>query len=131
MSEEIPLNKQDQLAFAVAQGKSITAWARQNDVPRSTAYGWADNPDFRRLVDRCRRRMLDRALGWLAGHSMWAVKGITKLGETAESESVQLRAMRAVLHDQMAVSRFSNFEYRMAQLEEKQSARTRNASRPA
>ena len=49
MSEEILLNKQDQLAFAVAQGKSTTAWVRQNDLPRSTACEWADNPDFRRL----------------------------------------------------------------------------------
>ena len=75
--------------------------------------------------------MLDRALGWLAGHSMRVVKGMTTLGETAESQSVQLRAMRAVLHDQMAVARHSNFEYRIAQLEEKQRARTGNASRQA
>ena len=129
MSEaETPLSKQDQLALAIAQGKSITRWARENEVPRSTAYYWANDPDVRRLVEDCRRRSLDRALGSMAGHSMWAVQGVIKLGETAESESVQLRARRAVLHDQMTVSKFSNMEYRMAAIEEE--IRVRNAARP-
>ncbi len=56
--------------------------------------------------------------GWMAGHSMRAVKAITKLGETAQSESVQLRAMRAVLHDHMAVAKLSNMEYRISAIEE-------------
>ena len=129
--EEIPLSKQDQLALAIAQGKSITAWARQNDVPTSTAYRWANDPDVRRQVEDWRRRSLDHALGLMARHSMWAVKGINKLGESAESESVQLRARRAVLHDLMKVSNFSNLEYRLAELEEKHRARNGNANRQA
>ncbi len=116
--EEIPLSKQDQLAVAIAQGKSVTAWASQNEVSRATAYRWANDPDVRRQAEDWRRRALDRALGWMAGHSMRAVKAITKLGETAESESVQLRAMRAVLHDHMAVAKLSNMEYRMSAIEE-------------
>ena len=36
----------------------------------------------------------------------------------AESESVQLRACRAVLTDQIAVCKFSDLEYRMAEIEE-------------
>ncbi len=35
--EEVPLSQRDQLAMAVAQGKSIAGWARQNRVPRRTA----------------------------------------------------------------------------------------------
>ena len=116
--EEIPLSKQDQLALAIAQGKSITGWARQNDVPRSTAYSWASKPDCRSDVEDWRRRSLDRVLGWMAGHSLRAVKTLTKLGETAESESVRLRAVRAVLSDQIAVSKHANLEYRMAEIEE-------------
>ena len=34
--EEIPLSQHDQLAMAIAQGKSIAEWAQQNGVPR----GW-------------------------------------------------------------------------------------------
>src|SRR6516165_7599419 len=45
--EEIPLSQHDQLAMAVAQGKSITEWARQNGVPKRTAQRWASEPDIR------------------------------------------------------------------------------------
>ena len=103
--EETPLSKHDQLARAIAQGKSVAQWARQNEVPTRTAQRWANDPNVRRLVADCRRRCLDRALGWLARRSMWAVKRLTALGETAESESVQLRAVRAVLSDQIAVAK--------------------------
>ena len=54
--EEILLSKQDQLALTIAQGKSINEWARQNDVPKSTAYDWANDPECRRLVENRRRR---------------------------------------------------------------------------
>jgi hypothetical protein len=98
--EEIPLSQHDQLAMAIAQGKSIAGWARQNGVPRRTAQRWATEPDVRRQVEDWRRRVLDRALGYMAGRSMWAVRGITELGEKAESESVQLRLSDTqVLHD--------------------------------
>ena len=124
--EEIPLSKQDQLAIAIAQGKSVARWARQNEVPRSTAYKWAHDLDVCRQVDDWRRRVLNRGLGLMASHSAWAVRRIIKLGEAAASESVQLRALRAILSDQMAVAKHANFEYRIAQLEEKRRARTGN-----
>ena len=56
-------------------------------MPRRTAQRWASEPDVRRQVENWRRRILDRALGYMAGRSMWAVKGIAKLGAAAESES--------------------------------------------
>jgi hypothetical protein len=126
--EEIPLSQHDQLAMAIAQGKSIVGWARQNKVPRRTAQRWAAEPDVRRQVEDWRRGLRDRALGYMANHSMWAVRGITALGEKAASESVQLRARRAILLDQIAVSKFSNFEYRMAELEEEVRVRNGNAA---
>jgi len=122
--EEIPSSKQDQLTLAIAHGQSINAWALQNEVPRTTAYRWANDPDVRRQVDDCRRRCLDRALGGMAGRSMRAVQHIIKLGESAESESVQLRAQRAILLDQITVAKHANLEYRMSQIEEKLRART-------
>ena len=128
--EEIPSSQHDQLAMAIAQGKSIVGWARQNGVPSRTAQRWATEPDVRRQVEDWRRRVLDRALGYMAGRSMWAVRGITKLGDAAESESVQLRARRAILQDQISISKFSNFEYRMAELEEEVRVRNGNAARP-
>jgi hypothetical protein len=122
--EGISLSPRDQLMIAIARGQSIAGWARRNNEPESTARRWAADPDLRRQVDDWRRCVLDQALGYMAGHSMWAVRGITALGEKAESESVQLRARRAILQDQIAVSKFSNLEYRMTQIEEILNART-------
>ena len=48
----------------------------------------------------------------------WAVDGIIKLAENAESESVRLAALRAVFSNMMAVSEFAGLEHRMAQIEE-------------
>jgi hypothetical protein len=53
-----------------------------------------------------------------------AANGIVTLAKEAESESVQLRAWRAILADQMAVSKFSDLEYRMTEIEEQLSERT-------
>ena len=64
MSEqETPLSKQHQLAVAIAQGKSVAAWASQNQMRGTTAFRWADDPDVRRQVQDLRRRHFDRALG--------------------------------------------------------------------
>jgi len=128
--EEIPSSKQDQLALAIAHGQSITAWALQNEVPKATAYRWANDPDVRRQVEDCRRRCLDRALGGMADGCVRAVRGIIKLGKSAESESVQLRAQRTILLDQINVAKHVNLEYRMSQIEEKLRARTGNARSP-
>ena len=49
---------------------------------------------------------------------MNAVDGIVTLAKEADSESVQLRAWRAILADQIAVSKFSDLEYRLAEIEE-------------
>jgi hypothetical protein len=92
MSEEIPSTKQDELAVAVAQGKSVAAWARQNDVPIATAYRWAKDPDLRRQVQDWRRRCLDRALGEMASHSRRAARAMVQLSENADSDSVRLVA---------------------------------------
>ena len=36
-----------QLAIAIAQGSTASAWARANDVPRQTAWRWSKEPDVR------------------------------------------------------------------------------------
>jgi hypothetical protein len=43
----------------------------------------------------------------LAARAAWAVQGIVALGDTAGSESVRLRALRAVMADFIAVSNFA------------------------
>ena len=62
-------------------------------------------------------------------HATWAAKNIVKLGGTAASESVKLAALRAVLSDMMAVSKFGTLEDRMTQIEEQIHAGTRSSGR--
>ena len=118
MPEEVSLDKKTSLALAIARGQSIAAWAKKNEVPRSTAFRWASDPEVRRQAEATRRRALGQAIGRLTGMAMNAVDGIAHLAQEAASESVQLRAWRGVLADLMSVSKFSVLEYRMTEIEE-------------
>ena len=116
--QELPPSLRDRLALTIARGKPIAAWARRNQVARSTAYRWAKDPALRRLVQELRRRFIDEALGSMASHSRQAVQAILQLSRSAESESVRLRALRCVLRDQLAVSEYADLEHRMNEIEE-------------
>ena len=124
MQEDVRNDLKSQLALMIARGKTIKAWARQNEVPLRTAYRWSRDPQVRSEVQEWRRYVLDLAISRLARLSLKATDGIAKLGAGAESESVQLRAWRAILADQMAVAKFSDLEYRMTEIEEKIRDRT-------
>jgi len=107
------------LVRVVAEGRSIAAWARANEIVVRTAYRWARAPEVREAVEAWRRRRMDRALGRLVMRSRWAVEGIAKLARSAESESVRLSALRSLLSDLMEVARFTSLEGRLADIEEK------------
>jgi len=116
--ENTPKGHKTQLALAIAQGTSIAAWARENHVPRRTACRWASEPKIRAAVESYRRRAIDRAIGRLARRVTWATDGIAKLAKGAESESVRLTALRAILSDMMAASEFAGLEQRITEIEE-------------
>jgi hypothetical protein len=124
MQEDVRNDLKSQLALMIARGQSINAWASQNEVPLRTAYRWSREPQVRGEVQEWRRHVLDLTIGRLARLSLKATDGIAKLGAGAESESVQLRAWRAVLADQMAVAKFSDLEDRVTEIEELFSAQT-------
>jgi hypothetical protein len=124
MPEDVRLDNKASLVQAIARGQSIDAWAKKNNVARSTAFRWASDPEVRREVEATRRRALGRAIGRLSSVALKAADGIITLAKEAESESVQLRAWRAVLADQMAVAKFSDLEYRMTEVEEQVRDRT-------
>jgi hypothetical protein len=126
MPEEVRIDKKTSLALAIAQGQSIDAWAKKNEVPRSTAFRWARDPKVRREVEASRRQ----AIGGLSRFALKAADEIVRLAREAESESVQLRAWWAILADQIAVSKFSDLEYRMAEIEEQLSERNRSGIKP-
>jgi hypothetical protein len=106
-----------QLAIALAKGHSMGGWARANGVAKSTAQRWSQEPEVRAEIDAFRRRAIARAVGVFTMHSHWAAKEIYALAKSAESESVKLRALQAVVGDMMAVSRHSVLDERMAELE--------------
>jgi hypothetical protein len=127
MDKEVRRSQKINLALAIAGGESITAWAKENGVSERTAFRWAQDLTVRREVEACRRRVVNQAIGRLTGMSMNAVDGIVTLAKEADSESVQLRAWRAVLADMMSVSKFSDLEYRMAEIEEQLDKRAEHA----
>lgn len=105
------------LALWVAAGRRVKAWAEANDVPLRTAYEWHRSPGFKRRVARYRRRYLERAIGLLTHAVIKSAKVEIRLAGKGESESIQLQAARAVFADLIAVSRFSDFEKRLTDLE--------------
>ncbi len=130
MEKAVRRHKKIHLALAIAGGESVAAWAKQNGVSERTAFYWAKDPKVRREVEACRRRVVNQAIGRLTGMTTKAVDGLTNLAQEADSESVQLRAWRAILADLMSVSKFSDLEYRMTEIEEqlgKQTGHTRPA----
>jgi hypothetical protein len=111
-------DKKTSLALAIARGQSVTAWARKNDVPVRSAFRWASDPEVRKLSDLWRRRALNQAIGRMTRLATKAVDGIEKLATHSDSDSIRLSAWRAILSDQMAVSKFSSLEQRLLEVEE-------------
>jgi hypothetical protein len=109
----------DQLAIALAQGVSITTWARAQNVPRPTVYRWAADPEVRREVETHRRRALDRAVGLMSKRTAWAANGIAKLAQTSGSDTVRLGAFRSIFGDMMKVTSFAGMEERVTEIEER------------
>jgi hypothetical protein len=117
MPGERSRSRKTDLALAIASGTSVTAWARGNHVPRRTAYRWSGEPKVPAAVESYRRRAVDRAIGRMARRVTRATDGIAKLAKGAESESVKLTALRAILSDMMAVSQFAGLEQRITENE--------------
>jgi hypothetical protein len=117
MTQEARKSKKTQLALAIAQGIPVATWARASGVSRRAAFYWAKEPSVRETVESCRRRMIDHALGRMTRHTANAADIIIKIANEAKSDSVQLRAARALLSDVMAVSHHAELETRMAGIE--------------
>ena len=97
---------------------SVAVWAGQNNVPLRTAYRWYKQPKVKAVVDSCRDRVLDQAIGKLAENVHSAAEGIVTLSKNAASEPVRLAALKAIFSNIMTVSTFSGMEKRMTRIEE-------------
>jgi hypothetical protein len=117
MKTQLPHELKIDLAFAIAAGKSAARWARENHVPRTTAYRWAADPRVRHMVQSCRRRSFQSTLGQVTRRANKACDEIAKLARDAESDSVRLTALRAIVRDLVAMSEAGNLTRRIAKAE--------------
>jgi hypothetical protein len=118
MSDELPKNTKIHLALALAQGYSAAKWARANAVPKNTAYRWAREPEVRKAIQAHRRRLIDEAVGRMTKNAGEAADVLIRLARESDSHSIQLRAARAVYSDMIALSKHSDLEERLTELEE-------------
>jgi hypothetical protein len=108
-----------ELEIALAQGVRVAAWARANNVPKSTAYYWAGTPEIRSAVESIRRRSRDRAVGRLSERASWTLKNVMDLASNADSENVRLKALHDIFASLMGTAENSELKDRVARLEER------------
>ncbi len=118
MAEERQKSRKAQLAVAIARGYSAAKWARSNEIPKATACRWSKDPKVRTAVDTYRRRMIDRAVGVLTQQTADAAGGIARIAKQGDnSDSVRLKACRAVIADMITTSKYASLEYRVTDME--------------
>jgi hypothetical protein len=110
-------HRKAQLALALVGGSTAIAWAKENNVPESTIYRWANSDEVEEAVNQARQAVWEQTISKLIQHATTAAGQIVKLAEEAASESVRLSASRAVLADLMAVSNYAALERRIAKVE--------------
>ena len=118
MADERQKSRKSQLALAIARGDCAAEWARSNEIPKATAYRWAKAPKFREAVESYRRRMIDQAVGVLTKQMADAAVGIAGIAREGDnSDSVRLKACRAVIADMITTSKYFSLEYRVTDME--------------
>ena len=117
MSKRINHARKAALALAMAAGRTVIDWARENNVPERTAYSWARSREVLDQVEAIRHAAIDRAVGRLSENATVAADEITRLVRESASDAVRLQAARAVLADLMAIADHAAFEQRLADLE--------------
>jgi hypothetical protein len=114
--------RKSELARALAEGGTVTDWAKKTEVAERTAYTWSRSREVIAEVAAIRGAALDRAVGRLSGEVSAAVEQILILVKGATSESVRLQAARAVVAELTAVTRHAELERRMAEIERRLAA---------
>src|SRR5262245_11150294 len=96
----------DQLALAVASGRTIAAWSRETGTNLSTAYSWTSKPEFEAKVQEIRQELVDQTVGRLVAYAAGAVGSIAKLMATGESEAIRLSAAKAILAELVSIGSY-------------------------
>jgi hypothetical protein len=73
----------------------------------------------RKAVESHRRRTLERVIGRMIEDTHLAANEMVRVVKQGDSDSVRLRASRAVFSDLITISKYSALEARMVDVEEK------------
>jgi hypothetical protein len=130
MTNELRQKTKIPLALTIAQGRSVALWARDNLVPRSTAYRWAGQPDLQAAAESRRQRAVNCALARLAKRAYREAQEVVALAECAESESVRLCTLRAVVSGAMPTSKLAPLKRRMSAIKQELQERPGTAGPP-
>ena len=105
------LKSDDQLFKALVHGSHVASAAEVAGVSQRTAYRRLADPGFRGRLEEARQGLRETILAKLADAGEAAVSTLWELMETAEDESVRLRAAKTVLDS------LQNYDSRLPKVE--------------
>jgi hypothetical protein len=108
--------KQEKLALLIAAGATIKGAAADCGIGERTAHIWIRIPGYASLVAELRGRILDEALGKLAGAAVASVETLRALLDDP-SASVRLRASQAILDSLIKIREHTELDRRLMALE--------------
>jgi hypothetical protein len=110
------------LIAALASGATMEAAAKQAGVSVRTVSRRMAEPGFKAEIDQARADLIERAVSVLAGISSAAVVTLGQLLKS-DRDSVRLGAARSVLELTIKLREHSEFEQRLAAMEQLQEER--------
>ena len=116
MSPDVALEKDVNLALALAAGASTAEAAAQCGVSQRTVQRQLLDPQFRKLVYDLRDQYLSRALGRMADSMAAAAEKLVALLQS-DKPGVQLRTARAILSLGLRLHASVQTEQRLSELE--------------
>jgi type II secretory pathway component PulF len=114
------------LVLAVACGASPESAALKAGVSRRTVYRRLKDPAFCQQVKEMRSSLVARSTSMLTAAGLGAVKTLTTLQDSAESEAVRLRAAQAVISLGHKLRETVEYEERLRALEKQMEAQSQN-----
>jgi hypothetical protein len=92
------------LAEAIAFGRSISDWARSQDVLDETAQAWVELPEVQTLVEKCRVSHAERMVGKAACYVERAMERLVELSECSSNLRIALAATKVIIKNWIDLS---------------------------
>jgi hypothetical protein len=89
------------LAEAIAFGRSISSWARSQDVLEETAQTWTELAEVQQLVEKCRVSHAERMVGKISSCVERAIDRLVELSEGARDTRIALAATKVIIKNWM------------------------------